>query len=261
MPHEITSNKELIIRGDDVFSRESFETPLGGIEELLQEHLQNGLVSYINLKFPPVLSKWTTGTYFGQHKNHLLAYFEVSYFPLTGSCLQKTGDYVNTYIFATKTLQQMEELGYDRLNIREQEGHPKWTFPEALTAYIMIPFELETNAVSEPYFFTLNENFEPMMPKFPNIFDTGRICTGESFGNRNDADVRRTDKVPLLHLKYALNAIHEAPINNDLRQADSEFAQWDLDGKQKDLPLNSHHYHQITDDRIVQFAKWRKENA
>jgi len=248
--HTPTHSTELVIQGDQVYSRDSFMTPVGGINQLIQEHLSKGLASFINLKLPPLLSKWTTGTWIGELNKTLLAFCQIDSIPLKGSQQYKQSN-------DTWTL-HLGPIGDNTDHYRPHINDPKMYMK--YPTFVMIPFKIRENALTDPFLFSVIEGKARTL-NLPNIFETGRICTGHSYSNRNDAEILKTDKQPLVHIKYGLNQLHEAPVNGDLRGNDREFLQWDDEGNQKDIEIQVSHTHTITDDRIIQFVKWRSENG
>lgn len=243
-----TSETNLVIRGDQILRQDIFFTPVGDINEIIQNKLQEAKTEFLPLVFPPILSKWVSGHFFATtpNKNQLLCFSKINYVPLKGCKLVPVGCHL---ILSPSDCENHR----NRTDFNE-----KLQIPEGMEAFVMIPWNIEQNASSEPYMFFLHgADKEPVCPKLPNYFDTGKICTGGSYQNRNDGDVTRTDRLPLHHIKYLLNSIHEAPTNSHLRNNDTEFARWNPETKEQiQVPWSSSHYYTVTHALVLEFQSW-----
>lgn len=250
-----TKNEDLVIRGNEVFARTEYLTPMGDMDRLIHEVLGKGQYSFLPIMFPPLLRTWTLGTWFANEPSGktVLTFTEVAYFPLPGAAQIQYGDGDEWQI------QPIPDDGYTGYRTWD---NPKWTPPEGCRMFVMLPWILELRQIdTNPYMFVVENGTDPYMFKFPNIFDTGRICVGSSFRNRNDEDVSATDNIPLAHIKHGLDLIRTTRMNNDLRKNDNEFARWDEDFNQINLPVLPKHKNTVTDERIIEFTKWIKSHG
>lgn len=245
METTITQSNEIILQGDQLFRRDSFLTPIDDINRIIDTKLKEKTYSFLPLQLPPMMSKWVKGHWFGTdpQQKDLFCFTEIEYIPFKGARIDEEG----TLVFF--------RAGEDPTPFREFEE--KWTPPSDTQTFIMIPWSLQTMRIRKPMIFMLPPSAQgPVTPKISNVHDNGDICTGEDYKNRNDEDVKTTDNLPLHHIKYGLNCLHEAPANPDLRENDTHFMQWDENGVQRELPFNSSHWRPVTDVRIVEFYKW-----
>lgn len=245
MQTTVTQSDEIILQGDQLFRRDSFLTPIGDINQIIDTKLKEKNYSFLPLQLPPMMKKWAKGHWFGTDplQKELLCFTEIEYIPFKGARLDENG----TLVFFRN--------GDDPTPFREFEE--KWTPPSDVRTFIMIPWLLEDKRISAPYIFMLPPSAQgPVTPKIANVHDNGQICTGSDYKNRNDEDVEVRDNLPLHHIKYGLNCLHEAPANPDLRDNDRQFMQWDENGLQRDLSFNSSHWRSVTDVRVVEFYKW-----
>lgn len=245
METTITQSHEIILQGDQLFRRDSFLTPIGDVNRIIDTKLKEKAYSFLPLQLPPMMSKWTKGHWFGTDplQKELLCFTEIEYIPFKGARLNHGG----FLAFFHRNI--------DRSDYREFEE--KWTPPPGVRTFIMIPWELGMMRIRKPLLFMLPPSAQgPVTPNIPNVHDNGDICTGGDYRNRNDEDVKALDNFPLHHIKYGLNCLHDAPANSDLRDNDADFMQWDDDGVQVLLPFTSSHWRAISDARIVEFYKW-----
>lgn len=245
METTITQSDEIILQGDQLFRRDSFLTPIGDINQIIDTKLKEKAYIFLPLQLPSMMKKWTKGHWFGTDplQKELLCFTEIEYIPLKGARLTTEG----TLLFFKE--------GEDRTTFREFEE--KWTPPSDTRTFIMIPWSLQSAFLRKPMIFMIPPSAHgPVNPKIPNVHDNGVICTGRDYKNRNDEDVRSTNNFPLHHIKYGLNCLHDAPANPDLRENDQHFMQWDENNVQRELPFNSSHWRSVTDVRIVEFYKW-----
>ena len=245
MQTTITQSDEIVLQGDQLFRRDSFLTPIGNINQIIDTKLKEKNYDFLPLQLPPMMKKWAKGHWFGTDplQKELLCFTEIEYIPFKGARLDEEGTLVFFRDDEDPTLfRKFEE---------------KWTPPSDVRTFVMVPWLLGNKAISTPYIFMLPPSAQgPVAPKIPNVHDNGKICTGTDYKNRNDEDVKNTDNLPLHHIKYGLNCLHEAPANPDLRDNDRQYMQWDEDGVQIDIPFNSSHWRSVTDVRVVEFYKW-----
>lgn len=72
-------------------------------------------------------------------------------------------------------------------------------------------------SVRDPYLFAVNiETNEPVVVNLPNVFDTGRLCTGTDYG-KIDGETNIRDVVNVL-----LKELFTSPANSDLMPSDSQ---------------------------------------
>lgn len=245
METTVTQSDEIVLQGDQLFRRDSFLTPIGDINQIIDTKLKEKNHTFLPLQLPPMMKKWAKGHWFATDplQKELLCFTEIEYIPFKGARLDSEG----TLVFF--------RAGEDPTPFRDFEE--KWTPPSGIRTFVMIPWDLETRSIRLPYIFMLPPSAQgPVSPKIVNVYDNGQICTGNNYKNRNDEDVKSTDNLPLHHIKYGLNCLHEAPANPDLRDNDRQYMQWDEEGVQIDLPFNSSDWRTVTDVRIVEFYKW-----
>ena len=263
METSVTVTEELVIRGDEVFKSETFLTPLGPMDQMIREAFVEDTYSFLPLTVPPMMSKWVTGHFLGTAPNgkDILCFNEVEYFPFKGGHLYKRDGQENHTLI---TPPQYRDSSSVRAHASYKEiDHLNWKIPTDYRGFVLTPFN--ERRLKIPYFFLIKRDYsEAVIPNIPNIYGSGKICTGDSYKNRNDADVHSSDNVPLHHIKHGLNILHEAPCNNDLREgADTEFMQWDAEGNSIVTAFDttrSQIASQVTDVRIVEFFKWIRTN-
>ena len=261
MSLEIIQENELVIKGDHLYKRESFLSPLGNIDHLLNERMKQDVISFLPLKFPPLLSKWVNWTIFGQLKKQLYLISSIQYFPLNGAGMVKNAE----GIYRLQTALRHGDLPE---NTTLFSGPAKWDFPENYKAFVMVPMAANHQLEAPSLFGVLSESISPVTPKLPNIYADGKICTGSSYRSPNESTaIQENPENTLMYFKHALNNIHSAPINSDLRveSVDHKFLQWTKENDEPEvqlqIPLENKHTYEITDDRIIQFVTWAKENG
>lgn len=240
METNVTKTNRLVLKGDQIFREDVFLTPVGDIGNIIDTKLKENTYFFLPMYLPPMLKKWVKGHWFGSDplQKQLLCFTEVEYIPLKGAKLDDDG------------ILELEGEG-------TRDFDQKWTPPKGVRPFIMISWDLNLKQITQPILFMLVSGVsDPVTPNIPNVFDTGKICTGSSYKNRNDTDVLNTDNYPLHHIKYGLDCLHESPMNKDLRGNDNEFMQWDSDGEQREIPLKSTHFKKVSDERVVHFFKW-----
>lgn len=270
MKTEIEKTQEIVIQGDQLFRRESFLTPLDTMDKVLHDMFNDGAFTFMPLTLPPMLRKWVKGHIFGMSpkKDTLLCFTEISYIPFVGANIRPVTKIINPGVVdGDEQGEPTTEFMHYVLNPGSRGTNDLpipndgWAIPEHSRAFIMIPWGISSNRSGDPYLFFISDKYaEPVAPKIPNLFPEARICTGYSYENRNDVDVKSHDKLPLHHIKHLLNVLHDAPANGDLRKNDHLFIQWDAELKEIPIPFSKDHYHTVTDVRIVEFFKWMKGN-
>lgn len=84
-------------------------------------------------------------------------------------------------------------------------------------------------SASNPYLFGItNTDRQPVMFNLPNVFDTGRICTGHDYGR----DLTRFHNVTQV-VEHLTKELFASPANNDLRAGESQekhYLSFDTDG-------------------------------
>lgn len=239
-----TEFHEIVLQGNEVFSRNSFLTPLGNIDKLILEKLKEPAYQFLPLCFPPMIDNWTLGHWFGedQYSEDILCFTEISYVPLKGAKLDPQG-----HLYLRRQIPMIEE---DELRYFDE----KWTPPHPVRTFLFTPYSPKMAKLGDPYIFACNHPSQgPMSPKIPNVYNTGRICPGREY-------MAYTSRPTIESIKCGLECIKDSLVNIDLRSIDKEFMQWDDNLKQIEIPFNTHHYNDITDARIVAFYSWARKN-
>jgi hypothetical protein len=241
---------ELIIRGNQVYSREYFESPLGNIEKLLDEACNPKTHKILNLMFPSVLrNSWCIGHYFAETpKGFIFVITEIEYFPFPDSHVISTG---TEYTLAPYPAAACAEVDFEN-GLRNTMGHcPKWYPPKNARFFLLT----SPQSYDEPHFFMIHSDYEePLVPRIPNVFNTGRICTGESYFPSIEREETVFDKT-----RAALDNIRNAPANKDLRENDQLFIKWKKNDegilKPVDVAWMESYSYNATDERILEFTK------
>ena len=249
---------ELVIRGGQVFNREVFESPVGDIEKLLEEACIPASSKFIPLQFPSLLrNEWCVGHWFGvTPKNEMLVITEIQYIPFPDTHIVKSGD---NYTLCFSPIDEVPSSHWE-----PQEGNPpirfrmdncpKWYPPERARLFILYQQAARQSSAVPMLFMLHDDHVEPIVPKIPNVFQTGDICTGRTFNSVCDAATGTFEKA-----KVALDAIRIAPANHDLRENDSDFIQWTINTEnppvQLHVPWQKTFGRNATDSRILEFTK------
>lgn len=260
-----TQTQQVIIRGDEAFVQTIQERPAGSIEKILESMLQGDNKEIIFPMSFPSMAAYNEVNYLAYNSKfpeQKTMFARINYWPMQHSTMYrvKTNGEVQDYYRYTGNRDVRDVLirnGYeeDEIDIRPlSEGN--WKIPQNYTCWLMLPIDGRT--LNVPYVFMMDCNFNPYIPHFPNVYkDTGRICAGE------DYDQYDYGAHPLEILKHGVLCLHDAPPNNDLRTAREGAAlRWDMDGKSinpSDDAMNEFLDRDISDHRIINFAKWLKE--
>ena len=250
---------ELIIRDGQVFNREIFESPVGDVEKLLEEACIPQTHKVLPLQFPSVLrNEWCMGHWFGvTPKNETLVFTEIQYIPFPDAHAVRRGD---TYILdftrdcdISSTQWEVQEGQTQPTRIR-MDNCPKW-YPPANCRFFILYQPTSIQGSHKPMLFMIHKDrIEPIVPRIPNIFDTGNICTGNTFNRACEAETDIFSKI-----KTALDTIRIAPANSDLRENDSKFIQWKLNDEnhpiQQVIPWETRFGRDATDTRILEFTQ------
>ena len=251
---------ELFIRDGQVFNREIFESPVGDIEKLLEDACLPQTHKVLPLQFPSVLrNEWCMGHWFGvTPKNETIVFTEIQYVPFPDAHAVKTsgGHYIlnfsrNRNIPADEWVVQEGQEQPTRIRMG---NCPKW-YPPAHCRFFIMYQPHERQSTYEPMLFMVHNNeVEPIIPKIPNVFNTGNICAGDAFNESCNAETDVFGKI-----KAALDTIRIAPANSDLRENDQLFIQWKLNEDnhpiQQLIPWVSGFGRNATDSRILEFTK------
>ena len=259
MPENTINYKdELFIRDGQVFNREIFESPIGDIEKLLEEACIPQTHKILPLQFPSLLrNEWCMGHWFGMTpKGENLVFTEIQYIPFKGAHAIRDGDEY-TMVFSTVSIPEdhWEVQNGESLPRRiKLDRCPKW-YPPADCRFFIMYHPHDVQYTQPPMLFMLHKgSMEPIVPRIPNVFDTGNICTGESFNQLCQDQMDVFGKT-----KAALDTIRVAPANQDLRENDSEFIRWKLDEDknpiQVQIPWLKKFGRDATDSRIIEFTK------
>ena len=250
MPNNtIKHSDELIIRGDQVFSREYFESPLGNVEELLEEACIQKTHKILNLMFPSILrNPWSIGHYFAETpQGEHFVFTEIEYFPFPDSHAVKREEF---YYLCPAPAASASPRDFETGECDAMGNCPKWYPPKNARFFLMTG-----NHRLEPFFFMIHLDYEePIVPKIPNVFNTGRICTGDSyeFCVRVEQDIFNKTRA-------ALDSIRTSPANGDLRENDMDFIKWEKNDEGAmnpvDIEWKSSFGRNATDERIIEFTK------
>lgn len=265
MPESTINYKdELVIREGQVFNREIFESPLGDIEKLLEAACIPTSNHITPLAFPSLLRhEWCKGHWFGiSPKKDLLVFTEIEYIPFPQAYGTYNGGDLYVLEFnrpeATSPIWE-HKTSEDKPQHIKLEGCPKWYPPHGGRFFIATHYGTsDTSVVYPPFLFMLLENsVEPIIPNLPNVFDTGKICTGHSYNHAVRGKADTFDKI-----RSALDTIRTAPANSDLRNCDKSFIQWKLndegEAQQVAIPWSKSNGYEATDSRILDFTRFIK---
>lgn len=250
---------ELIIRGGQVFNREIFESPIGDIEKLLEEACIPQTHKILPIQFPSLLrNEWCMGHWFGMTpKNEALVFTEIQYIPFPDAHAVVSGDcYILDFIRSAdiSSTQWETQEGQTRPTRLRMDNCPKWYPPADCRFFIMYQPYMVQSTYPPMMFMLHKDEVEPIIPKIPNVFDTGNICTGNTFNRACEAEASVFDKT-----KAALDTIRIAPANSDLRENDASFIQWKLNDEghpiQQLIPWEKRFGKNATDSRILEFTQ------
>ena len=249
-------SRELFIRDGRIWARESFESSLGRIEDLIAPPPPPKPAPTFQLlpaKLPAIAewAKWLAlGSFASNTKTYAL--FELESIPMPGGYLRRFAE--NRYFAAQSGATDrasieryaLSELGTARIAGAAEAATPTWIMPaEPLRARfpwgrVFLFAAIEKDVANEDVYLAIKPNWDPGIYTFPfpNVFPSdGRICMG---GNTWDWDGSRShEKSAINSLELVLRKIEDSPFNNDLRRNEQERSalQWDATGSQCGLAI------------------------
>jgi hypothetical protein len=273
--NETEKTHQYVIRGDEVFRQDTFETKIDTMDKLMSEAFEPKRYNFIPMMMPPMLQKMVYGHTFGTtpSQEQLLCYTEIYHFPFHGACLKRhpntrtsrkergygEDEHFN-YVDDDTWVLDTEYIDSHTQN-REKNGilSPKnlvWDIPEGFRAFLLMPMSLSKQELTHPYLcFTDMDMNNPRIPKLTNIMDSGVVCTGSSFLELNNGG-----KEPMELIRAGLNCVRTAPMNDHQRQNDTEFVQFNSKGESLPTKMKHDHFHGIiSDERLIEYLLWAKE--
>lgn len=248
----MSATTEYLIQGDQIIARDTFTRPVTNVADVIKE--LNSLSNYVfsKVKLPPLLSKWTKAHYLGADTNSSvqLLISEVEYFPLP-----------NTYVRANGKL-SFQYTNSDTPETKKPLVSQKWEFPSNYRVFIIQfadPYSsISPLSIQKPILFLWKDNSTPLIPKFPNLYGCGNICTGPSYSGRT---VDMKDDL-LQAFKVGLDVIHTATPNFDLNESSirAYMRYNNMEDQEKLDPDNNNMYKSATKYTIMEVCKWLLKN-
>jgi len=248
----MSATTEYLIQGNQIVARDTFTRPVTNVADVIKE--LNSLSNYIfsQVKIPPLMSKWTKAHYLGVDSNSgiQLLISEVEYFPLPNAYVRSDGKLSFNYT---------EE---DTPETKKPLVSQKWEFPSQYRVFIVQfadPNYAESPlSVQKPILFLWKNHSLPLIPKFPNLYGCGNICTGSSYRKRT---VNMQNDL-LQAFKIGLDVIHTATPNFDLNESSirNYMIYNNMQDQERTDPDNNSMYRSATKYTIMEVCKWIMKN-
>jgi len=274
-------SKEILIKDNQFILREVKEFPLANEDELIQACLREDDYSMTPIIHPP-MQNWTKGyfTLLSPNRKTIYYFHKLKMFPLNGGIF-RTYEHANIsrIIFPSRDRPVISEEADEEMlspegftnpngiNYKNRGPELQWNTDIACPYadfFICIPINLSeaytdyADGTSDPVFFGVHKTSDLVkIPKFPNVFDHGTICTGNSYRRQ----IENTKTIHEAVAKLLMN-LRTTPSNNDLlndQEAFDRLVRYDPDGNQLPAYYDTLTGYTCTFEFILEFVKHYKE--
>ncbi len=201
-------DQEFILRSDGKFyKRTTVISPVQNADQMLSAVKDDGIpvVYPFNqlLNLPAIGKSFNVQSMlYSNQTNHVYTITELNEFPFPESWLAKPddGDHYNLGVNNTDR---------DYTGPRSLIWNPT---VDNLKLYLLVSINFKEYSICNPILFVVDQTKTPYVPNIPNVYDDGRICTGDDYKK----EFRNKDEAMLIHAENMYN-MYRTPCNNDLR--------------------------------------------
>lgn len=255
--------QEIILQSDGNFYKRTVVTTLIQSQDQAVQRVKARPVFHVT--DIPIAPNTYIASFTGTNKHYLFK--EVPFFRFRGAVLESMADRPDTYALAINRLpfQTVNENQIQTSSFNDGQGL-RWD-PSALglrmffmfTHKYILPDEKVTQE-DAPFVFLYNPELKAsFIPNLPNVFDSGKICTGDNFTNVGDS----TQEL----IAANQHELDNSNCNNDLRMMtdlEARFVRFDRHGNTLDIdehgvptsPKGNRFFLEPRLEPILEYTQW-----
>ena len=254
--------QEIILQPDGNFYKRTVVTTLIKSQAEAVQRVKSKPVFHVT--DIPIAPSTHIAAFTGADKNYLFK--EIPYFMFRGALLERMPDSDYYRMFIPRIAFQRNNENHIQTSEFNNNQGLRWD-PAALgfRMFIMfpqqnVPDEPRVLAAGSPFLFVYNPQTGcSFVPNLPNIYDSGKICTGDNFTNVGDS----TQELMAVNM----HELNTSNCNNDLRmdnERESRFVRFDrigntIDLDEPDYPQDckgNRFFLEVHQEPILEYTQW-----